>query len=290
MSQSSLVMLNLILAAMMFGIALSLTANDFKRVINQPRAPVTGLVAQLALLPLLSFILTLILPLSAEVELGILLVGSCPGGSFSNIMTYLARGNTALSVSMTAVSSIAATVVTPINFALYASLNPDTAALLTQIAMPLGNIFIIVGLVLGVPLASGLWVARRWPRFALQSQRYFRYVSLVILFSFVAIALISNWQAFVDGAGLFLAIVVVHNAMALGLGYVCARLVRCDHADTKAMTLEVGIQNSGLGLGIIFTFFADLQGMAIVAAGWGIWHLISGLALSRYWHYQQESL
>ncbi|MFC6439921.1 bile acid:sodium symporter family protein [Bowmanella sp. JS7-9] len=283
MSTESLWLLNGILALMMFGIALSLHPTDFKRVVKHPRAPLVGMLAQFLLLPLASFGLTMLLPLSPEVMLGILLVGSCPGGSFSNIMTFLAKGNVALSVSMTALASVAAALMTPFNFALYASLNPHTAALLQRIHVPVENIFLIVTLVLAIPLLLGLWVARIAPGFAHHTQRHFRLISLLTLFGFVGIALAKNWQTFVAGAGFFLLVVVLHNAMALGIGRLCAKVARVGDKDARAITLEVGIQNSGLGLGIIFTFFSDLQGMAIVAAAWGIWHLVSGLALSHYW-------
>ncbi|UIP28136.1 bile acid:sodium symporter family protein [Photobacterium sp. TLY01] len=284
MSSTSLLLLNLILAMMMFGIALSLKPADFRQVIRQPKGPLTGLAAQFVLMPALTWLLTLLVPMPAEVALGLILVASCPGGSFSNIVTYLAKGNTAMSISMTGIASVAAAFMTPFNFMFYAGMNPQTAQLLKQIAVPPESLLMMVALVLALPLALGLICSQIAPGFAKRSEPFFRIISLLTLFSFVAIALVSNWPRFIAGASVFLLAVIVHNALALGIGWLCARVMKLPVADRRAITLEVGLQNSGLGLGIIFTFFGDLTGMAIIAAGWGIWHLISGMGLCYCWH------
>lgn len=290
MSGASLIILNLILAFMMFGIALSLTVDDFRRILVNPRGPLTGIAAQFLLLPAVSWGLTMVVAMPAEIALGIILVGSCPGGSFSNIMTHLAKGNTALSVSMTGISSIGAALMTPASFVFYSGLNPDTAALLKEISVPAQNILLVVGLVLIIPLILGLITARLSPVFAHKSDGMFRMVSLAVLFIFVAVTLSKHWQVFVHSVGSFFFIVILHNALALLTGWLSARLMKLDDADTRAVTLEVGIQNSGLGLGIIFTFFDQLAGMAIIAASWGIWHLISGLTLTGYWNLKDKKL
>jgi BASS family bile acid:Na+ symporter len=283
MSSSSLLWLNGVLALMMFGIALNLRWSDFQRVVRYPKGVLTGLLAQFVLLPALTFTATMLLPIPAEIALGLLLVASCPGGSFSNIVTYLAGGNAALSVSMTAVASLAATVLTPFNFMLYASLNPTTAALLQSIAVPAEQLYLVVGLVLALPLALGLVVGRLAPTWAVRMEPWFRHGSLLALFGFVALALASNWAQFIADANWYLLAVVAHNALALLLGYSAARLMQLTRADQRAITFEVGLQNSGLGLGIIFTFFGSMGDMAIIAAGWGIWHLIAGMSLCFFW-------
>lgn len=289
MSSTSLLLLNLILALMMFGIALSLRASDFRQVLKQPKAPLVAMLAQFILLPAASWLLTMLVPMPAEVALGVILIGACPGGSFSNIMTYLSRGNVALSVSMTGIASLSAVILTPFNFMLYASLNPATEALLTSIQIPFKNILLLVLLVLALPLLLGMLTARFAPGFALKSQGLFRIISLATLFSFVLLALIKNWQTFIDAADWFLLLVLLHNGFALSLGYGLAYLMKLSRADRRAITFETGIQNSGLGLGIIFTFFSDFSGMAIIAAAWGIWHLISGLGLTWLWHWRDKT-
>ena len=283
MSSTALMVLNMVLAIMMFGIALSLRAADFKRVISQPTGPLVGLGAQFILLPALTCVLTWWVPMPSEVALGLLLVSCCPGGSFSNLMTYLANGNTALSVSMTGVASLLACVLTPLNFMFYASINPKTHALLSAISVSISDMLLVVALVLALPLTLGLWCAARFPRFAVVSQPFFRAVSLFSLFGFVLIALILNWQKFLAGASIYLLAVVAHNLLALMIGWGAAWALSLSIADRRAIALEVGLQNSGLGLGIIFTFFADYSAMAIIAAAWGIWHLISGTVLTLSW-------
>lgn len=288
MSSTSLFVLNAVLAMMMFGIALSLTPEDFRRIARQPLGPLVGMIAQFVLLPALTCLLTWLVPMPSEIALGLLLVSCCPGGSFSNLMTYLSNGNTAMSVSMTGVASLLACVLTPLNFMFYAALNPRTQSLLNSISVSTADMLTVIAFVLAIPLALGLTCARIWPLFARKSEPFFRFVSLFTLFGFVAIALFMNWDKFIAGASIFLLAVVVHNALALAIGWGAARALQLPQADTRAITLEVGLQNSGLGLGIIFTFFANLEAMAVIAAAWGIWHLISGLSLSTYWQFKDR--
>ncbi|MGE6572473.1 bile acid:sodium symporter family protein [Psychrobacter namhaensis] len=282
-SPSSLVLLNLILALMMFGVSLSLRLEDFKRVILSPIAPIAGLFAQFLLLPLMTCLLTWALNIDPELALGMILVASCPGGSFSNIMTWLARGNVAVSVSMTAVSSLAATVLTPLNFAFYGWLNPHTREYLTQITIEPSSILILVLLVLAVPLVLGMVTGRKLPDLVVRIQKPLRIVSLLVLMGFVAIAFSSNVALFIERFHSFFWLVVAHNLLALSLGYGIGRILKLPIADRRAVTLEVGIQNSGLGLVILFTFFPEAGGMMLITAFWGVWHLVSGLTLSQIW-------
>ena len=282
-SPSSLVLLNLILALMMFGVSLSLRLEDFKRVILSPIAPIAGLFAQFLLLPLMTCLLTWALNIGPELALGMILVASCPGGSFSNIMTWLARGNVAVSVSMTAVSSLAATVLTPLNFAFYGWLNPHTREYLTQITIEPSSILILVLLVLAVPLVLGMVTGRKLPDLVVRIQKPLRIISLLVLMSFVAIAFSSNVALFIERFHSFFWLVVAHNLLALSLGYGIGRMLKLPVADRRAVTLEVGIQNSGLGLVILFTFFPEAGSMMLITAFWGVWHLVSGLTLSQIW-------
>ncbi|MEQ3697129.1 MAG: bile acid:sodium symporter family protein [Pseudomonadales bacterium] len=283
MSPGFMIALNLVLGCMMFGIALSLTPADFKRVAVMPKAAGVGLLCQFILLPFVSYLITVAFKVPAEVALGLLLVGCCPGGTFSNIMTYLARGNAALSVSMTAVSSSVAAFATPANFLLYASLNPETAGLVTAIDVGVAGIVSFVFGVLIVPLILGLLVRHRWPELAAKFETPFRRFSLVLLLSFAVIALGSHWGQFAAGVTGYALLVILHNLVALSMGFGMATLARLNVADRRAVTLETGIQNSGLGLGIIFSFFPDYGEMAIIAGAWSIWHLTSGLVLSSWW-------
>ncbi len=280
---SSLILLNLILALMMFGVSLNLRLEDFKQVILAPIAPLVGLFAQFLLLPSMTCLFTWAFNIDPELALGMILVASCPGGSFSNIMTWLARGNVAVSVSMTAVSSLTATVLTPLNFAFYGWLNPHTREYLTQITIEPSSILILVLLVLALPLILGMLAGRKLPNLVVRIQKPLRILSLLILMLFVAIALSNNFDLFLEQFNSFFWLVVAHNLMALSLGYSMSLLFKLPVADRRAVTLEVGIQNSGLGLVILFTFFPQAGGMMLITAFWGVWHLVSGLTLSQIW-------
>ena len=280
---ASLITLNVILALMMFGVSLNLRPADFQRVLTIPSAPVAGLIAQFLLLPLGTCLFTWVFRIDPELALGMILVASCPGGSFSNIMTWLGKGSVAVSVSMTAVSSLAATVMTPFNFALYGWLNPHTRAYLQEIAIEPGNILLLVLLVLALPLILGMVTGGRFPKLAVRSEKPLRLISLLIFLAFVAIAFLNNVELFLARFHTFFWLVVGHNLLALGLGYAMARLMKLSVPDQRAVTMEVGIQNSGLGLVILFTFFPDAGGMMLITAFWGVWHLVSGLTLSQIW-------
>lgn len=278
-----LTVLNVLLAFMMFGVSLTLRLDDFRRIVRAPIAPVAGLLAQFVLLPAGTCLATYLLDIDPELALGMILVASCPGGSFSNVLTWLARGNVAVSVSMTAVSSLAATVLTPLNFALYGSLNPRTRDLITDIDVDRVDLLLLVLLVLAVPMLLGSFVGTRFPAFAARSERPLRVVSMLIFLGFVAIAFGNNVGLFLDEFHTFFWLVACHNALALLLGYGIARSLPLPASDRRAVTLEVGIQNSGLGLVIGFTFFPELGGVLLIAAFWGVWHLVSGLVLAQWW-------
>ena len=272
-----LFVINAAIGLMMLGVALELKLEDFKRILVAPKAPLIGLAAQFMLLPAFTFLLTLVINPPASIALGMILVAACPGGNLSNIMTYLARGNCAISVSMTAVSTVAAIVMTPLNLALWGSLNPHTAGILRKVSLSPVDVFITVFVILGVPLCVGLLISRFFPALAAKVRKPFKIFSLVFFIGIVAAALAVNWQNFLNYVGLVFIGVLIHNALALNLGYWSGRLCRLPEADNRAVSIEVGIQNSGLGLVLVFNFFNGLGGMAILVAWWGIWHIIAGL-------------
>jgi len=282
----SLVALNVLIAIMMFGVSLELKPADFKRILQSPKAPIIGLLLQFLFLPLITCLVTWWLAIDPMLALGMMLVAACPGGTFSNIMTWMAKGNVAVSVSMTAVSSMAASVLTPINFAFYAWLNPNTRALLTEISMDPVGLLALVFLVLGVPLVLGMWVGQRFPSLSRKVEKPLRLLALMVMFALAMLAFAKNTDQFVQYFDLFLVLVVAHNGLALTLGYAGAALVGLPVADRRAIALEVGIQNGALALVIIFTFFPNASGMLLIAAFWGVWHLVSGLALSFIWSRQ----
>ena len=288
MSPAALLALNAVLAFMMFGVSLGLRPADFVAVMRRPVAPVTGLVAQFLLLPALTCLVTSWLKIDPGLALGMILVACCPGGTFSNVMTWIGRANVATSVSMTAVSSLAAVVMTPFNFALYGHLNPYTREMLQTIALPVQNMVMLVVLVLAVPMLLGMLIGARFPRFVERSERYFRTGSLLVFLLFVVISFSKHWQTAVEIAGSVLLLVIAHNALAFLIGNASGRLMRLPLADRRAVTMEVGIQNSGLALAILFTFYPSAGAMLVVAGFWGVWHLVSGLALAGYWNFSNK--
>ena len=279
----SMWLLNVIIGLIMFGVALDLRVSDFVRIAKSPRGPIIGLIAQFLVLPAGTYVLTRILNPMPSIALGMILVASCPGGNLSNFITHLAKGNAALSVSMTAVSTLAAIVMTPLNLAFWGGLNPDTAAILNAIALDPLQIALTVMLILGIPLAVGMCFARYWPRLADTLHKPFKFGSVAFFIIFVGVVFSQNFAIFTQYIGWVALAVAAHNVLALTTGYAMGRIGGCDTRDTRAISIEVGIQNSALALSLIFTFFGGLGGMALIAGAWGIWHVVSGLTIAAVW-------
>ncbi len=272
-----LFIINLAIGLMMLGVALEIKVDDFRRILISPKAPAVGLFAQFILFPAFTYLLVLILKPAPSIALGMMLVAACPGGNLSNILTYLAKGNTAISVTMTAISTLAAIVMTPFNLAFWGSLNPDTAAILRAVRLSPLDVLIMVFLILGIPLLIGMAVGYKYPGLAERVRRPFKLFALIFFILIVGGALAANWRNFLDYVGIVVIGVFIHNLLALNIGYFSARAMGVSVRDRRAITIEVGIQNSALGLALIFTFFGGLGGMALVAAWWGLWHIIAGL-------------
>lgn len=282
-SQDSLFLLNLTLAIIMFGVSLSLRFQDFKYILQRPKSFFIGLVSQFLLLPLLTLILVLTVQPSASVALGMFLVAACPGGNISNFLTFLARGNTALSVSLTAFSTVFSIILTPLNFAFWSARYAPAAQLLQEISLDYMDVFKTVALILGIPLILGIFINRRWPLLAKKTSEFLKPVSIGIFVLFIAIAFYANFDHFLQFILLIFFWVFLHNFLALMGGFTLSKLFGINQADTIAVTIETGIQNSGLALVLIFTYFGGLGGMAIIAGWWGIWHIISGLSVALAW-------
>lgn len=280
---AALVALNGVLAVIMFGVALDLRAADFRRVLRTPAAAAVGLACQFCIMPALAFVIVQALNPAPSIGLGILLVAACPGGNVSNFLTSLSGGNTALSVSLSGVSTLASVVMTPANFLFWGSRDPAMAALLQEIALSPADMVQTVAAILVAPTVAGMVLARWRPSWAAALRTPMRVASVVVLGGFVVGALMANREHFIAQVGVAFWIVALVNAAGLALGYAACRAVRLAHADARAVAFETGIQNSGFGLILCFNYFAGLGGMAIVAAWWGVWHLVSGLTLAGLW-------
>lgn len=272
-----------VLALIIYGVALDLRIDDFIEVFRRPIAPLSGLLAQLAVLPAVTWAITMLLKPQPSIALGMMVVAACPGGNISNLITHMARGNTALSVSMTGVSSLLAIVTTPLNILFWAALNPDTAALLRQVSIEPLSFLGSTMAILGIPMALGLATVHYWPRLGHLLRRPLQILSFLFLVAFIGGAIFTNARYLTVFVQSILPFVVLHNAIAIALGWGTAKLLRLSSYDTRAMTIEVSMHNSGLGLALILNQFDGLGGAALVAAGWGVWHLISGWVLAAWW-------
>lgn len=279
----TLTILNVVLALIMLGVALDVTVGDFRVVARRPRPMIIAIVAQLLVLPAVTFGLTFVLPVTASMALGMILVACCPPGNISQVLTHRAGGNVALSVSMTAVSNLLYIFALPFSVAFWGSLRADTRALLTAVSLNGWQMLLEIVLIIGVPFAIGLTVRHRVPRLAARVQPFVKWFSLLALLAFIAAALAGNWQYFVAFLGIIVLAVTVHDAVALAIGWTTAAAGGLGTRERKAMTFEVGIRNAGLGLGLVFTFFGGLGGMAIVAGWWGIWDIVAGLVVAALW-------
>ncbi|PZX55374.1 BASS family bile acid:Na+ symporter [Algoriphagus ratkowskyi] len=282
-SSSDLLLLNLALALIMYGVALDLRFEDFKYLAKNPKGFILGILSQFLLLPFLTWCLVLIMKPPPSVALGMFLVAACPGGNVSNFLSSLAKGNTALSVSLTGFSSIISIISTPLNFALWAGFYAPTSNLLREISLDYSEAFTTVALILGIPLILGIITHMYTPSFAEKASKILKPLSIIIFAAFVVIAFAGNFDLFTKYISLIFLWVLAHNFVALGTGFFTAKLFKLPLPDVKTMTIETGIQNSGLGLVLIFTYFDGLGGMAIITAWWGIWHLISGMTLASLW-------
>ena len=275
--------LNMILGLVMFGIALDLRVDDFRVAFRSPKGLLLATVGHHLIFPAMTYGLIWLLQPMPSIALGMILVSSCPAGHLSNFLTHLSRGNTALSVSASAVSTALAIVMTPINFNFWGNLHPITHDLMHTIALdPLVMLKDIV-ILLGIPLVAGMWVAHKYPAFAKRAENPMKRFSMVVFAFFVVGALAANFQHFMQYIEFVVVVVLIHNALALGTGYTLSTLLGLSERDRRSVTFEMGIQNSGLGLILIFNLFNGLGGMAIITAWWGIWHIVSGLTLATFW-------
>ncbi|MEO9302391.1 bile acid:sodium symporter family protein [Acinetobacter pittii] len=263
-----------ILGIIMLGMGMTMTVDDFKGVLQSPKAVLIGVVAQFVVMPGLAYVLCKLFNLPPEIAVGVILVGCCPGGTASNVITYMAKGNVALSVACTSVSTLLAPILTPAIFYLLASqwLKIDAASM-----------FISILQVVLLPIVVGL-ILRTWLKRQVES--YIQVMPLVSVIAIVAIvaAIIGGSKAAILQSGLLiLAVVILHNGLGYLLGFTAARFFKLPYADSKAIAIEVGMQNSGLGVALAAVHFAASPITAVPSAIFSLWHNISGPALATYW-------
>ncbi|MCK9311703.1 MAG: bile acid:sodium symporter family protein [Bacteroidales bacterium] len=289
--------LNIILGFIMFGVALDIQPRKFKEILKKPKALIGGLLAQMIFLPAVTFLIVLLFHnvITPTIAMGMILVAACPGGNISNFICNYAKGKIELSVTMTAMTTIAAILTTPFNFAFWGDIymrylaKHATNELLPNLAIDPVQMFHTVFILLGIPLVLGMFCAHLFPELSKKIAPWFQRFSILMFAAMIIIAFSNNLYIFLNYIGYIFLIVLVHNASAFSTGYMTGLAFRVTPKERLAVTIEVGIQNSGLALALLFNpriFSPDLAigGMLLIAAWWGIWHIVAGLILGTFWH------
>lgn len=258
---------NYLLMIVMFGMGLTLKFEDFKVVFTRPKDIIIGAIAQFTIMPLLAFLLSLIFKLPTELAVGVILVGTCPGGTSSNVMTYLAKGDVALSVGMTSVSTILAPFATPLLTLLYAGQRVNVNAV---------NMFISIVQVVIIPIGLGFIINRFFHKFTSHIKEILPLISVLAIVSIVAAVVSANSSRLMQVGYLIIIVVILHNCLGYLLGFTVGKLLRLDNSKCKAISIEVGMQNSGLATSLAATHFASIPLATVPGAIFSVWHNISG--------------
>ena len=264
--------INPLLGIIMFGMGMALKPDDFRIVLSRPRDVIVGCVAQFTIMPLLAWTLSRVFALDEALTVGVVLVGCCPGGTASNVITYLAKGDLALSVGMTATSTLLAPVMTP----LFVGLLADKTVDVDMAGMLLSILWVVI-----LPIITGLIVKWLWPKFTEKATAYLPAVSSLAIAFIVLIVISANAHKLLLGGMVIVAVVVLHNLCGLGLGYLIGRLLCLPTPKRKAISIEVGMQNSGLASSLATLHFAAYPMATIPGAIFSVWHNISGALVAR---------
>ena len=295
MNEAGMNAINIVLAFVMFGVALGIKPKTFVDIVKKPQSVILGIICQLILLPALTFLLTITFKnwISPMIALGMILVASCPGGNISNFITSLSRGNTELSVSLTAFNTAACIFTTPLNFSFWGRMYLNFAEkrmLLPELEIPFWEIFKTIVILLGIPLVLGMLCSQYLPKVAQMLKKPMQYLSVAFFILMVVLTFGNNIDAFMKCIRYIFLIVFVHNLLALGIGFGTGTLFKVPYKDRRTITIETGIQNSGLGLVLLFNtaifdpmIWANNGGMVVITAWWGVWHIVSGLTLAYAW-------
>lgn len=269
--------ISLLLGIIMFGMGLTLSLEDFKGIVMAPKSVILGVIAQYTIMPLLAFGLANLFNLSPEVAVGVILVGCCPGGTASNVMTYLAKGNTALSVTITAVSTLLAPILTPSLTLLFAS---------KWLPVSAGDMFLSIIQIVLLPIVLGVVLRLLFKEQVEKSVKVLPLVSVVGIVAVASAVVAVNKESIATSGLLIFSVVVLHNVLGLVIGYLLAKVVGLDFSDQKAISIEVGMQNSGLGSALAMAHFAPVA--AVPSALFSVWHNISGPLLATWWGKRSE--
>jgi len=277
---------NISLALVMFGVALDIKVSDFTNLLKSPKPLIVGIVSQFILIPLITYLIVITINPIPSIALGLFMVAACPGGNISNFLSKLAGGNSALSVSLTAFATLVALVMTPLNFTVWSNFYPPTSKILKEVSLNPVDVAKLVVLILGIPLVAGMLVNHYLPFFAIKFSKILKPISILIFATFIIVAFYNNIDIFLNHIHYVLILVIFHNIILLATGFYTAKFSGLSKINQKTLTFETGIQNSGLGLLLVFSFFNMLGGMAILVAFWAVWDMFSGLILASFWSYK----
>ena len=270
------------LMLVMFSVALGLRVEDFSFLRTRPLLFAGGVVSQVVLLPLGTFLLILLIKPAASIALGMIVVACCPGGAVSNLLTYLSRGNVAASVALTATSSLLAAILTPTSILLWSHAYKPTAHLLQTLDVSPMIFLAQTTFLLAVPLILGMVVAAKAPDVAARIKKRTTVLGVSVLVGVIIYGIAYFFPVLWPAVPLLGSVVVIHNAVAFAIGALAGRVLSSRSPTRRALTFEIGIQNSGLALVILLSQLKGLGGAAAIAAVWGVWHLISGGLLALF--------
>ncbi len=273
----------ILVAFFLFAVALDVRLSDFGEVTRRPWIFAAGLGTQFLVIPALSLGLIATLDVQPSIALGLLLVVCLPAGNLSNILTYRARGDLALSVSLTTISSAGAILITPVALAFWGSLSPQASEVLAEVDLSPVDVLVDVGLLIGLPFAAGVLTAHRLPEVAAHARRFVEPAVVTLLTLLIVGGLAANTATILDVVQLLGVAIVAQNLLSLLVGYAAATACRLGPPSRRAMTLEMGIRNTALGLVLALTFFPELGGVVVTVALWGLWDLITGFTLASWW-------
>ena len=271
--------INFLLMIVMFGMGLTMKLSDFAIVFRRPRDVIIGCLAQFIVMPLLAFALGRLFGLSDELLVGVVLVGTCPGGTASNVMTYLAKGDTALSVGMTSINTLLAPVLTPLLTYLY---------LRTSVSVDVRSMFISIIQVVIVPIGLGLLINRLFGKYTQKLSDALPTVSVTAICLIVASVVSHNSEKILSTGIVIFAVVILHNLLGYLCGYLVGVVFKMDLPRKKAVAIEIGMQNSGLATSLAGTAFPNLAMATVPGAVFSVWHNISGAMLAGWFSRQEE--
>ena len=263
--------INYLLGVVMFGMGLTLNLHDFKVVFSRPKDVITGCLAQFTIMPALAWGLARLFQLDEALALGVVLVGCCPGGTASNVITYLSKGDLALSVGMTGVSTLLAPLLTPLLTWALAGKSVD---------VDVASMFLSILWVVILPIVVGLLAKWWWPKLTEKAADYLPAFSSIAIATIVAIIISLNAEKLLTGGLIIIVVVMLHNVCGLGLGYLTGRLLGLSEPKKRAISIEVGMQNSGLASSLATIHFAAYPLATIPGALFSVWHNLSGAAIA----------